>query len=178
MFCARCGIENPDDGKFCRKCGGRIGLIEEDDDASSSDSDLSSAHSARQARYSAGARKFIWGLFLLIAGVFLGIPLKGTQYSDLALLPGALLVVWAMADFIRLRVGSSLSRNTVINQQTTDLDDGEMAALPPEKTLFAEDEISRTYETGDMAPASVTERTTRKLAIDSGKLIDELGEND
>ena len=29
MFCPKCGIENPDNGKFCRKCGVNISVVSE-----------------------------------------------------------------------------------------------------------------------------------------------------
>ena len=27
MFCPKCGVKNPDDGKFCRKCGTDLNLV-------------------------------------------------------------------------------------------------------------------------------------------------------
>lgn len=163
IFCARCGAENPDDGKFCRNCGGRIGLIGEPGSGGKNEEGSAGGRSRRE-RYASGSRKFIWGLIFLVAGVFLGVPLKGNEYWVFTLLPGMSLIVWSMADFIRVETGWNSSRGSA--SQNLEKGDRPRQALPPEKTTYAEQEAGRRYDTGEMVPPSVTEGTTRDLKAD------------
>ncbi len=41
MFCSKCGAENPDDAKFCLKCGAALGVVTAPSQASRQDSGLS-----------------------------------------------------------------------------------------------------------------------------------------
>ncbi|REJ76411.1 MAG: zinc ribbon domain-containing protein [Acidobacteria bacterium] len=167
MFCAKCGTENPDDGSFCRSCGGRIGFVEDEDLTGASNlqkwtEGIFPRKKTRSARYRSGVNKFIWGIFLLIAAVFLGIPFKGNEWWLLALLPGMLMVGWSVADLLRAEIGPAQGDlPETENPRKEDLVD--KRSLPPEQTVFAEDEVAQVYETGEVVPSSVTEGTTRDL---------------
>ena len=50
MFCSQCGAENPDDAKFCSKCGNRVGAAAmSTEDAAKSEAESSTGLSANVA---------------------------------------------------------------------------------------------------------------------------------
>jgi uncharacterized membrane protein len=63
MFCSKCGAENPEDAKFCSKCGNRIGVA-----ATSTES-----APAPEAESSTGLSANVAGLLCYVAGWVTGI---------------------------------------------------------------------------------------------------------
>ena len=67
MFCSHCGAENPDDAKFCSKCGNRLGAaVMPDEDAVKSEAESSTGLSANVAGLLCYVVGWITGIVFLV----------------------------------------------------------------------------------------------------------------
>ena len=67
MFCSQCGAENPDDAKFCSKCGNRVGAAATPtEDAAKSEAESSTGLSANVAGLLCYVVVWITGIVFLI----------------------------------------------------------------------------------------------------------------
>ena len=176
MYCAKCGTGNPDDGRFCRKCGSKIGMVG-DSDAEPPFTLESWVHekiapifgegkTSKSPGYGPTIRKFLTGVFLLVAAFILAIPLKGNEWWVLTLIPGFVMLALAFANVILIGVfGESMDVEPEVKMDSPNAD--ERSALPPKHTEFAADEARSDYRTAEFAPTSVVENTTRHLEMDA-----------
>lgn len=172
MFCPKCGTQNPDDGRFCRKCGADLGNVS-----------AALSGESRQLRYMVDPRKrgvswehaitkMFTGLAFLIVAIILGVTGKfgGQVWWFWLLIPAFGSLGSGVAQFVQLKklekqeAGFS-PQNTpnVINSAPQN------NALPPTQTDYVAPPKQSIYDTGDLAerPGSVTEGTTRHLQMDS-----------
>ncbi|HKP68169.1 MAG TPA: zinc-ribbon domain-containing protein [Pyrinomonadaceae bacterium] len=165
MFCPKCGIQNPESGKFCRSCGTDLGNV--------SDVLTGRLQIEKGCRNSKGkpitlesaATKFFMGLAFVGIAIALAVTGKGGGWWFWMLVPAFMFVGGGIAQFIQVRrfeQGRAQFSAEVGNVLPTAAPN---AALPPQQTHFVSAE-SR-YKTGDLVPPSVTDSTTRHLEVNS-----------
>jgi uncharacterized membrane protein len=67
MFCSQCGAENPDDARFCSKCGNRVGVAATPtEDAARSEAESSTGLSANVAGLLCYVAGWITGIVFLV----------------------------------------------------------------------------------------------------------------
>ena len=163
MFCPKCGIQNPETGKFCRSCGTDLGNV--------SDVLTGKVKIARGCTNSKGkpitlessVTKFFMGIAFLVVAIVLGFSGKGAGWWFWMLIPALMFIGSGIAQYMQLKssergggVGfSSVDQNSLSGTMP--------ASLPPTQTRFVPPE-SR-YSTGDLVPPSVTDNTTKHLEI-------------
>lgn len=177
MFCPKCGTENPDTGKFCRSCGVDLGNVS----AALSGSlpanvpDAGVAHIHHEAKrrndpnevYGDAIKSMISGLgFIIIsmALLFTGVA-GGRAWWWAMLFPAFTFLAKGVSDFMKYkkmeasRIGFSSQTPAALNQPLAN------SALPPSQTEYVPSDTR--YKTGDLAPPSVTDTTTKHLEINS-----------
>jgi hypothetical protein len=178
MFCPKCGTENPDTGKFCRSCGVDLGIVNvamsgglsklNDVSCSTGDPVRNAIRRNDPAEVSAdGVRAIVSGLgFLIVAIVLLSTGVAGGKAWWWAMLfPAFTFFAKGFSDIVKSRKMEK-SRGMVAPLSTQAIGDGyQNAPLPPAQQQFVAPAESR-YKTGDLAPPSVVEETTKHLQMD------------
>ncbi len=189
MFCPKCGTKNPETGKFCRKCGTGLAVVSE---ALSGEGDLGGANFAsatdptglsislgdmdsngKKRRtpddlWASGIKSSIGGLgFLVIAAVlFLTNVANGQRWWWAMLFPAFSMIAGGIGNIAKAnRMEKRMSGNQGGTQNAFP-EASQNTALPPKQTEFVSPD-STNYKTGDLVPASVVEKTTRHLEMDS-----------
>lgn len=169
MFCPKCGTNNPEDGKFCRKCGtdlkfvslaltGKISVAQNKIQKKEKD-DLSGSFSS-----------LFGGLaFLTISIILAGQPM-GRGWWFWLLIPAFTMIGKGVASIIQMKNQNKKNLSGIELDNTENLkgfDVNESKNLPSAQTEFVSNIPDAIYETGDLVPPSVVENTTRHLKINS-----------
>jgi len=177
MFCPKCGVDNPDAGKFCRSCGVDLGnvsaVMSGNLPANFTNAGVAQIHHDAKRRndpnevYADAIKSIISGIgFLIVAIALLTTGVAGGRAWWWAMLfPAFTFLAKGISDYMKYgKMQNSqpalgpVSRN-MIDQPRSNV------SLPPSQTEFVSPE-SR-FKTGDLVPPSVTDGTTKLLEIDS-----------
>ena len=169
MFCPKCGTKNPDDAKFCRKCGedleivslavaGELAGVNEMDPYGSK---------RKKPTWESAMSKLFMGLAFLAVSIVLGVTgaAGGSQWWFWMLIPAFAMLGTGVADVIRLREQGGEAR--IAARSGKDLGVAQERALPEPETEFVSPVAPESYQTGELVPPSVVENTTRHLETDS-----------
>jgi hypothetical protein len=163
MFCPKCGIENPDTGKFCRSCGTDLGNVS---DALSGklviDQSCGTTRRGRPLTLEGVATKFFMGVAFLVISIALAVTGRGGGWWFWMLVPAFMFIGSGMAQFFQLRRAEQGRMGFSAESARAFPTSARSASLPPQSTNFAAAVESR-YKTGDLVPPSVTDNTTRHL---------------
>jgi len=166
MFCPKCGIQNPESGKFCRSCGTDLGNVS-DVLSGKLQIDRTGCGTNRRGRpitLETALTKLFMGIAFVLVSVALAFSGKGGGWWFYMLIPALMFIGSGIAQFIQVRSAQRNGGFASMNQNSLP---GTIpnAALPPTRTNFVSPE-SR-YETGDLVPPSVTDSTTRHLEVNA-----------
>ena len=191
MFCPNCGTQNPETGKFCRKCG--TDLVTVSDAMSGKTSGNSSGFGTiqpiqpvhpmhlidRKGRvrsndpdeiWSAGIKNTISGFgFLVVAMALLLTNVAGGRGWWWAMLfPAFSLLASGIGNIAKSKRLEKRKAAGEFQTQSAPLFNQSVPnqSLPPQQTQFVSPEQSR-YKTGDLVPPSVTDNTTRHLEMNT-----------
>lgn len=181
MYCPKCGTKNPDPGRFCRKCGiglpkafGEEGHSEYEEAANEMTAPHSSGSGGKPKREKEsitsweGATVFIAsGLGFLVLAIVLAFQPMGSGWWFWLLIPGFGGLGTGLGQVIALRKMERKEPRTSGGLSGKQITGSEREALPPERTVFADDEVRIPEKPGELAPPSVTESTTRHLELDN-----------
>jgi hypothetical protein len=180
MFCPKCGIKNPDDGKFCRSCGVDLGNVSAAMSGtlaplvSNHGLDAGTAHIQNESRrrsdpaevYGDSIKSIISGIGFLIVSMallFTGVA-NGRTWWWAMLFPAFMFLAKGISDLLKSRKIESLRAPFMSTESKTF---GPMAAvhsLPLKQADYISPDPR--YKTGDLVPPSVTDNTTKLLEID------------
>lgn len=175
MFCPNCGTKNPDNGKFCRKCGTDIGVVGSAlagkiDPKTAAAAAAPEADSKKQKApddmFAEGIKEICGGIgFVAVALVlfFTGM-IGGRVWWFWLLIPAGFMIGGGIANMWKAK---RMEKRPAVNAAPANIlsRPEEKAALPPTRTDYVPP--STGYQTGDLVPPSVTETTTRHLTMDS-----------
>lgn len=167
MFCPKCGIENPDEGKFCRKCGCDLKLV----------SDVISGRLAVRddGKIRKNKRKPTWEevftlLFISVAffiiSIFLAFQPMGFGWWFWLLIPAFATLAPGLGKLIELKQYQKDNVNFGSDENASLRGSATANALPPQQTTFVSDIFDTSRDPGDRVPVSVVEGTTRHLDMD------------
>ena len=170
MFCPKCGIENHDNGKYCRSCGANLSNVLAIVEGNLLSEQMLIVEENPADLYSTGIRNIILGFGFLFAAVFLFmIPPRDGIFWLLMLIPGFSLFASGVSRIIKSDSPKKEHKGkaTVIEQPTISANQP-IKELPPTQTDYVKPAKS-IYETEDLAvePLSVTEDTTRHLEMNA-----------
>jgi len=166
MFCPKCGIQNPDTGKFCRSCGTDLGNVSDVLSGKLQIAETCTNRRGRPITLESSLTKLFMGVAFLVISIVLGVSGMGRGWWFWMLIPALMFIGSGIAQFIQVR--SSAQKDIRFATSGQDSITGNMtgnAALPPTQTNFVSPE-SR-FKTGDLVPPSVTDATTRHLEVNS-----------
>lgn len=166
MFCPKCGIQNPETGKFCRSCGTDLGNVSDALSGKLPAAQQLINHKGKPITLESAITKFFMGVAFLVISIVLGVSGKGTGWWFWMLIPALMFIGSGIAQYLQIRSSGRSSgvsfapvdRNVISNPPSN-------AALPPQQTTFVSPESK--YKTGDLVPPSVTDTTTKHLEMDS-----------
>jgi hypothetical protein len=180
MFCPKCAAQNAENVRFCRSCGieleavsaaltGKLSLKKNkgcNDEEMSNDPDK---------LWSSFISKTLTGLAFILIAIYLTISntIGGSVWGFWLLIPGAASLASGISSYFkaerieqrRAEIANFSAGNAAFPQSST-----ENAALPPRRTLFANDYAAPAVRnTGELLtpPASITENTTTHLKINT-----------
>lgn len=165
MFCPKCGIQNPETGKFCRSCGTDLGNVS---DVLSGKLQIAQTCTNRRGRpitLESALTKLFMGIAFLVISIVLGISGMGRGWWFWMLIPALMFIGSGIAQYIQIK--SAGPNNVRFASSDPNAISGGIpnAALPPQQTTYVPPE-SR-YRTGDLVPPSVTDGTTKHLEVNS-----------
>lgn len=164
MFCPKCGQKNPETGKFCRSCGTDLGNVSTALSAQPTVKQLVN-HKGKPIHWEGAITKFCTGLAFLIISIVLSFSRMGESWWFWMLIPAFGSMGGGIAQYIQLRRAEKEQPTFASPESNNVIGASQNYALPPQQTQWAAPK-SR-YQTGDLAPPSVTDNTTRHLEIDS-----------
>jgi hypothetical protein len=164
MFCPKCGIKNPDDGKFCRSCGVDLGNVSDVLSGKLQIAETCTNRKGKPITLESSLTKLFMGIAFLVVSILLGFSVTGTGWWFWMLIPALMFIGSGLAQFLQVRA-SSRGNGRFVSTDPNSLSGTvpNAAALPPTQTTFVAAE-SR-YSTGDLVPPSVTDNTTRHLEV-------------
>ncbi len=170
MFCPKCGTQNPEDGKFCRKCGTDLNMVSEALTGKLSHSKNLKSNKKEKSNWESAVGTMFGGLAFLIISIILAFQPMGRDWWFWMLIPAFSMLGKGFASIIQMRaeakkdfVGIKLD-NDINSEQ---IKSNELKNLPSQQTEFVSNIPEVKYETGDLIPPSVVENTTRHLEMDS-----------
>ncbi len=171
MFCPKCGTNNPESGKFCRKCGSDLSVVSDALSGKLSSGDGKSRHSGHRKEkptWESAMSSLFGGLAFLTISIILGTTglMGGKAWWFWLLIPAFGGIGVGLAKIIQLRQETSNANFSDSAGQAEEINRKEQGALPSSQTEFVSPEDSG-YKTGNLVPPSVVENTTRHLKTDS-----------
>ncbi len=187
MFCPKCGIQNPETGKFCRSCGTDLAVISDALTGKSSGNNqgfgmmqpiqpigiLGKENRKKSSDpdnlWSAGIKNLVMGIGFLIVSMSLLLTnvAGGRVWWWAMLIPAFSLLANAIGDISKSRRLEKKKSQTEFQTQSPTLFTRSQSnvRLPPTQTDYiAPDSL---YKTGELVPPSVIEGTTRHLEMNS-----------
>ena len=172
MFCPKCGIENPDNGKFCRSCRANLSnVLAAVEGFVSQESSLGIENNLAEI-YSAGSigiRNTILGAGFLVIGIFLKqMPPNDSFLWLLMMIPAFCLIASGVARLVKVeamkaekeKLAKTVAPNELPANQTN-------TALPQSNTEYISP-VSN-FSTNNLDIPIVTEETTKKLKVKQKK---------
>ncbi len=163
MFCPKCGIQNPETGKFCRSCGTDLGNINDALSGKLASPMLVCDRKGKPISYEGAIIKFFTGIAFLAVSVALAFSGTGRGWWFWMLIPAFASLGAGVAQYVQLRKAESRGQAAFSSNTQNAINGAASPSLPPPQTNFVSPE-SR-YKTGDLVPPSVTDNTTRHLEI-------------
>jgi len=165
MFCPKCGIQNPDNGKFCRSCGTDLANVSDVLTGKLQISKGCTNSKGKPITLESAITKLFMGIAFLAVSIVLGISGKGRGWWFWMLIPALMFIGGGIAQYLQLRSAGQNNGRSFSADQNSLSGSIPNAALPPPQTHFVAPE-SR-YKTRDLVPHSVTDSTTRHLETNS-----------
>ena len=165
MFCPKCGIQNPESGKFCRSCGTDLGNVSDVLTGRLQIEKGCRNSKGRPITLESAVTKFFMGVAFVIVAIALAVTGRGGGWWFYMLIPALMFVGGGIAQYMQIRRFEQGRVQFSAESQNVMTTSAPNAALPPQQTNFVSPE-SR-YKTGDLVPASVTDGTTRHLEVNS-----------
>lgn len=179
MFCPKCGIKNPDDGKFCRSCGVDLGNVSAamsgkkstpfsdfGMDCGTESGNTSRRHNNPAEVYGDAIKSIISGIGFLVVSMallFTGVA-GGKAWWWAMLFPAFTFLAKGISDLLKSRKMES-SRPSFVSPERNTLGQAPIAhSLPSTQADYISPDPR--YKTGDLVPPSVTDGTTKLLEID------------
>jgi zinc-ribbon domain len=170
MFCPKCGIENPDNGKFCRSCGTDLANVAAVLMGKSPELPYKVDPRKRGVSWEMAVTKIFTGLAFLLVALILGFTGRfgaGNWWFWLLIpafgaLSSGVTQVFQLKKLEKLEAGFSMpnTQNTISSAPQNN------NALPPAQTDYMIPPKQSIYDTDDLViQPSVTENTTRHLEI-------------
>jgi hypothetical protein len=180
MFCPKCGMQNPETGKFCRGCGTDLGTISEALSGKSSGKSSGfgmvepmqpmsfTNHKGKRVTLESAMGMIFMGIAFLIVSIVLAFTGMARSWWFWMLLPAFGMLGSGVAQYIQLKNNPTGNLHSAPQNSPNEISPVSVsspnAALPPTQTAYVSPESSR-YKTGDLVPPSVTDGTTRHLEI-------------
>lgn len=162
MFCPKCGIENPDNGKFCRGCGVNLTNV-----LAVVDGDLEYAYggfveNSYSEIYSSGVRNVVLGFGFGLVSMLLFAMQGNTILWVLFMIPAFCLLASGIGRILKADGLKKEKKARATTIQTPTLSQNyPISALPPTQTDYVSPVAN--YKTKDLVVPSVTEETTKHL---------------
>ena len=176
MFCPKCGKENPDDGRFCRKCGRNLSDISVEGPKQFNLEDkvqetigaafVIGEKRKKKGTWEAAMGTLFMGVAMTVIAFILAFQPMGQDWWFWLLIPGFLMIGSGCAQIIKIERGVVETEPVISPDTPRPIESQEQSALPPKQTTFVSEESPERYQTGEVVPASVTEGTTRHLEFD------------
>jgi hypothetical protein len=173
MFCPKCGTQNPETGRFCRKCGADLGNVSAALAGKSTKMHYTVDPRKRGVSWEHAITKLFTGLAFLIVSIILGVTgLMGAHvWWFWLLIPAFGSLGSGVAQFVQLKKLEKQEANFALQNSPNAIAPPTTPnnALPPTQTDYVAPPKQSIYDTGELAerPGSVTEATTRHLDLDS-----------
>ncbi|MDM7922549.1 MAG: zinc ribbon domain-containing protein [Pyrinomonadaceae bacterium] len=170
MFCPKCGTKNPDDGRFCRSCGGGLSNVP----AALANVNLGLHPVGRGKKdpdelFAEAVKNLIFGVgFLIISIVLFATNVAGGKVWWWSMLfPAVSFIAMGTSNYLKSKRLERKMGVAPLAEASVSLPGpaAEPAPLPPAREQFVTPE-SR-YKTGDLVPPSVTDDTTKHLKMDN-----------
>ena len=175
MFCPKCGTQNPETGKFCRSCGTDLGNVSAamSGNLPETMTNPGVAHIHHEAKrrhdpnevYGDAMKSIIGGYrfsYYLDGLLFTGVA-GGHAWWWAMLFPAFGMLAKGIPDYMKYKKMISGPRVSRIILRRWD--NPSIMSCRPIQTEYVQPETR--YQTGDLVPPSVTDRTTRHLEINS-----------
>ncbi len=165
MFCPKCGVENPETGKFCRTCGTDLGNVS---DALSGnlviDKGCGTNRRGRPITIESAAAKFFMGLAFVVVAIVLAVTGRGGGWWFWMLIPAFMFIGSGIAQYLQIRRTERGRMNFSAEAGRAVQAAPRQSTLPPQPANLVPASESR-YKTGDLVPPSVTDNTTKLLEV-------------
>ena len=182
MFCPKCGMNNPETGKFCRSCGTDLSNVS--DALSGKKSGKSQSFGMfppiqplqpmnlwdgkdKPPSWESALGKIFMGVGFLVVAMILGATGAGnaSKWWFWMLLPAFAMLGSGIAQYVQLKKYEQKAILSSEPETPRSFSQNSNASLPPSQTEYVAPD-SR-YKTGELVPPSVVEGTTRHLEINS-----------
>lgn len=180
MFCPKCGIKNPDDGKFCRSCGVDLANVSAamsgkptaffsdlGMDCGTESDNTARRHNNPAEVYGDSIKSIISGIGFFavsMALLFTGVA-NGRTWWWAMLFPAFMFLAKGISDLLKSRKMESSRASFVSAERNTLGQPATVHSLPSTQADYLSPDPR--YKTGDLVPPSVTDGTTRHLEMDS-----------
>ena len=165
MFCPKCGIQNPETGKFCRSCGTDLGNVSDVLSGKLQRSTTCLNSKGKPITLESAITKFFMGVAFVVVSIALVATGAGRGWWFWMLIPALMFIGGGIAQYIQIKSAGQNGVRVAANDQHAIPGSQANTALPPQRTTFVSPE-SR-YKTGDLALPSVTDTTTKHLELNS-----------
>lgn len=166
MYCPKCGTENPATGKFCRKCGTDLGSVSEAISGKLNNKNKLEKHRKGKTGWESALGSLSMGVAFVTIAFILGFTDVGRGWWFWMLIPGFGMIGAGVSKIIAMKQAEKEMIPIVLRDPSKQVSSIEKEALPPKQTDFVSNLPDGKYETGELAPPSVVENTTKLLELD------------